>query len=134
MEEKIKMKQFKEIKGETFEVLFKPTKKLENILRTASHPWNPSRKDALSIWDAYVRPSDRKEAIYNYWDWFFSRVNRDLMKDYFIIASHTCHFFTIAVRVDDNLFYISPTYKYMIPLSSDLLDKCIPNLERVPNL
>lgn len=114
------MKQFETFDGRTFEVLSKPTKRVISILRNVSHPWNPWQEEATTIYQAYNKPSSRKINIYKDWCSFFYGMEADLFK--MVIPTHNCQIFTIAVRMDDKLFYITPTHNYVIPLTRELLD------------
>ena len=117
------MKQFKTFDGRTFEVLSKPTKRVISILRNVSNPWAPYSFDARTIYQAYYKPSQRKIEIYNDWREYFFHMECDLF--YFVIPTHNCQIFTIAVRMDDKLFYITPTHNYVIPLNRELLNNII---------
>ena len=108
------------INGRYFEVLSKPTKRVISILRNVSHPWNPWQEEAYTIYQAYNKPSSRKIGIYKDWCSFFYGMEADLFK--MVIPTHNSQIFTIAVRMDDKLFYITPTHNYLIPLTRELLD------------
>ena len=117
------MKQFKTFDGRTFEVLSKPTKRVISILRNVSHPWAPYSFDANTIYQAYDKPSSRKIEIYNDWREYFFHMECDLFS--FVIPTHNSQIFTIAVRMDDKLFYITPTHNYVILLTRELLDNIL---------
>ena len=121
------MKQFKTFNGRTFEVLSKPTKRVISILLNVSHPWAPYRSDAQTIYQAYDKPSQRKVSIYEDWVSFFYGIEADLFK--MVIPTHNSQIFTIAVRMDDKLFYITPTHNYVIPLTRKLVNN-IPYWEK----
>lgn len=99
-----------------FEVLNKPTKKVVYLLRNACY-WemNPNGHPR-TIWDAYNNPSYRKEEIFRTWaKWFDYENGSDID---FRIVSHNSNFFSIAVRLGDFLFYITPHNNYMIDLAN----------------
>ena len=117
------MKQFKTFDGRTFEVLSKPTKRVISILRNVSHPWKPYSFDARTIYQAYYKPSKRKIAIYEDWHEYFFHMECDLFS--FVIPTYNYEIFTIAVRMDDKLFYITPKHNYVIPLTRELLSNIL---------
>lgn len=104
-----------------FEVLAKPTKKVAYLLRNTCY-WelNPNGRPR-TIWDAYEKPSQIKEDIFKEWaKWFNYNYEEASLVD-FRIVSHNCNFFSIACRVGDFLFYITPHNHYMIDLNKDVL-------------
>lgn len=115
------MKKYISTKQGIFEVLYKPTKKVAYMLRNACY-WelNPNGHPR-TIWDAYERPSQAKEDIFKVWaEWFDYDYKHVGLVD-FRIVSHNSQFFSIAVRVKDYLFYITPYHNYMIELNKDIL-------------
>ena len=101
-----------------FEVLAKHTKKVAYLLRSACY-WemNPNGKPR-TIWDAYKKPSNDKERIFIEWAKWFNYDYEGGSSIDFRIVSHNCNFFSIACRVNEFLFYITPCNNYMIDLTN----------------
>ena len=98
-----------------FEVIRKPSKKVEAMLTNVAY-WETLPNAPRTMWDAYERPSDKKERIYKEWREWFSKA-----KD-FRIVSHNDSFFSIAVLTDDYIYYITKNNNYMIKINESIAD------------
>lgn len=92
------------INNVNFELIKKGHKKYEQLLA------NASRYDGKCVTNVYLRPSQSKRIIDNYWWNFCLEINGD---DY-SICSHNTKMFTLSFVTEQFVFYITPTHNYIL--------------------
>ena len=97
------------INGVDFELINPNTKKAQEIDRT--YDFFVTRYGLRSIWEAYGRPSARKEAIYEEWVDFFGSIGLSCC----VLGANSCVFSIGAYNPETyDMYYITPSHNYLI--------------------